>query len=648
MLLGVKHIEKIPNTIDFGKYKTQKEKTMKLSDFTLKTHNIAAPGEPRKEEIWESGSRCNIWAKGTKGGTDYQIKAHTAEPVWEFVDQKIDAKVKEIAACPAGDDVMLDRLNKELASLKKNRDTAIRNDENANKYVESKQRLIKAIHAIGDSHLVCPVDFWTEALDFKGNGTFALEAVPWIKHNVSFEVSAPIYFGSIDPELQYDAVASLCEHLAKLHAAGIMHSDLKLSNAVFNNGSGGMSAYLIDFDSAVVLDDLYSREYPVEVWYYIIGGTHFAPELYDLFCVCRENCDPDGYRDFDLNSITTKADIFSLGITIYELFFGETSSANILPLVGPDGDLADTTEYGPAVAYGYKPDLPDSVNDLLYGVLNWMLVKNPDERPTAEQVANVFRTRSLDTVPMQYVRNPLWEEHREKYKLTLPDDVSISHAFKPDYRVKRNGVTVNRSIENLVKEGLAVMLGADGAPTTPTDPSKSELAQKIWDKDGSGDLPACVRRGTEEGIYLITVGGMTKRIEFSELKSKGYICDEAEKAKPWPCDAGLKFSETREIHRDMKRGEGYYLVGSREIAAIPYNKSELIKRGYASTTVFFKLKQEEKDAGYEPISDAIPANVAAIKRSTVMKSKFYLTYVDGSSECLSIDEMVSRGYVRKK
>ncbi len=620
---------------------------MKLSDFKMKVHNVAGPGEPPKMDEWQTGSRSNLWGKGDYGGKEYQIKIHAAEPKWNFADQKIRDKKAEIRACDPSDDLTLERLKKELESLEKGRDKLNQKDRDSDGYVESKQRLIKAINGIGSNQLVCPVDFWTEPVAQRGNGTFAIEAAPWITPNVGFDGKNPIDFRrDLSFEQQCDVVASFCQQLAKLHNAGILHSDLKLGNTVVNKDSDGLKCTIIDFDSAILLDDLYSGRYSVNVWYYILGGTHFSPELYPLYLICRENKDASDFAEFDTKSVTTKSDIFALGVTIYEYFFGEADGANLMPFVSPDGEALDVPMYGVAVKQGYKPNLPDSVNDLLYGAINWMVEKDPDQRPTAEQIGKVFATRDISLIPSKYVRNPLWEEHQGKYKLTLPEGISVAKALKPRYRLKNRGMVVTRSIEELVRSGYAVLLGEDGE--VKVEEKKPDLSSKIWEADGSGELPPCVRRAAVSGRYLVHSKGISRGATFSQLKQEGYICTEAEKATPWPCDSKLKFLGTRPIYRDLSDGKGVgcYVFGT-GISAIRYTTQTLIERGLASTSIYFALCRDD-EVLYKPNFDKIPSNVKAITRSAIVNHQYRLEYVDGKTEKLMIADMEKRGYVVKK
>lgn len=620
---------------------------MKISDFKMEIRNVAGPSEPEKLDEFQQGSRGNLWGKGSNGGKWYQVKIHAAEPKWNLADQRINEKKAELRAIGSSDPEAKSRLETEIETLEKNRDKQNKRDKDADDYVESKKRLIERINRAGSKQLICPVDFWAEPIERKQNATFSVEAVPWIEQNVGFDLSKPIDFHrDLGLDEQYDVVASLCRELAKLHKVGVLHSDLKLGNTVVTKDAKGFKSALIDFDSAIVLDDLRSRKYNVNVWYFIIGGTFFSPEFTQLFDICREERDAEAFAEFDMNDITEKSDIFSLGITIYEYFYGEADGANVMPFVSPDGEKLDSPLYGLAVKQGYLPSLSDEVPDLLFGAINWAVAKNPSDRPTAEQLAKVFETKDVSLIPSQYARNPLWNEHIGKFELKPTEGVSIKKASNLRYRIQKGGATLSRSIEDLVNEGLAVRLGADG---TPVEEKKEVVENKLWQSDGDKVLPPCVRRATMDGKYVVSCNGIQRGgYTYAKLVSEGYICSEEQKKTPWPLDGSLKFVGTRTIERDFSfgKGSGNYLVGT-GVSAVKYTKQGLIDKGLASTSIFFKLCDSDS-VDYVPVFEKIPADVKAITRSSIVNHQYRLEYTSGKIEKLMIDEMFARGYVAKK
>ena len=91
----------------------------------------------------------------------------------------------------------------------------------------------------------------------------------------------------------------MCEAVKELHSIGIVHRDVKPENIIYNPLSGKIK--LVDFGFATNLHSS-SHVYPH------CGTPGFAaPELLDKTTIC----------------ITPQADVFSIGITLYFMLFGE-------------------------------------------------------------------------------------------------------------------------------------------------------------------------------------------------------------------------------------------------------------------------------------------------------------------------------------
>lgn len=335
---------------------------MKISEFSLVTRNIAGEGATERMGEWKSGSRSNLIALGSRGGKQYQIKLHAAEPKWYNAAQAIAAKEAEIRALPSDAPRMVgERLRSELESLKNSKARNDESDRASDEYIEIKHHLADALNSIGDPLVAGPADFWKEAIEFKGGAVFAVEATPWVDGvAVGFDDSAPVQFArDLTDDEQYDIVAALAHTLSKLHAAGVLHGDLKQANTLIVKRGGKFEVALIDFDASFVLEDLYSRKYRFDAWNYVIGGTYFSNEQYELFSMTHDSPDEEWYEEYELTKVDEKSDIFSLGITIYEYFFGRADKGNFVPFVSPDGEKLNSMSYGRAVARGYTPDFPE-------------------------------------------------------------------------------------------------------------------------------------------------------------------------------------------------------------------------------------------------------------------------------------------------
>lgn len=622
---------------------------MKLNDFNMQDINIALDDQPVKMGKWKPGSRSSLIGVGQIGSKKYQVKIHAGEPKWYLTDQKISAKKDEIRVCPADDFETKTRLESELNSLQNNKAKNDEKDHIAEEYLNYKKRLITAIKSVRDPLLICPEDFWKEPIEMKGNGVFSAEAVSWVDNvAVGFDPSSPIVFNrDLDKNTQYKILASFAERLANLHKAGVVHGDLKEGNTLIVKEGGEYKVALIDFDAAIILNDLRGNKVPFASWFYILGGTYFSNETYLLFDITNESQDPDMFATFDKTLVNEKADIFAMGITMYEYFYGRVDMGTIMPFKSPDGEALDVPLYGVAVAQDYKPDFPDTMDELLYGALNWMLAKEPADRPTAKQVHDVFATQDMSLIPSKYTRNPLWPEDQATYKLVATANVSVSKGSSPHrYRVKIGATTFNRTIQDLVKDHYVERL--DGVEEPGPDINIPMDIDKTW--DGSKQLPKCVTRASTQGLYTLYVSGFSKTVKEDYLVSEGILCAPGDEKKPWPCDKGLTFISPKPITRDFGkfRGPGHYKVGT-GVAAIPYTKKRLLDQNLAREEGNITFTLFPRDAAdYVPNPAGIPSNVTSVTRDTITGKAYRIKYADGRIEKLMPDAMLSRGFIKRK
>ena len=625
---------------------------MKLADFTMQQINTALDGQPEKLGIWKGGSRgCQIGV-GVKGGKKFQVKIHASEPKWYHTDDAINRKKAELSA--ATEDIERDRIQSELDTLKRAKPDRDRRDKISDQFIDMRQKLVRTLNSIGSPLIVANSDIWKEELTDRGNATFAVEATPWLDNlavGLNDDDNLPMMFRrDLSTEQQYKIVASLADVLAKVHAKGIVHGDLKIGNTLIVQEGGEFKAALIDYDASFILDDLRRRKYDLGAWYYVIGGTYIAPEMVEFVAIAQQE-EEDMYKDFDLNLITEKSDIFSLGVTIYEYFYGRADGPNYMPMIGPDGDMLTDRVYGEAITYGYKLQLPDSIPDFLFGMFNWMLAENPVDRPTAIQVRDAFASANVNLIPAQYTRCPLWDIHRDRYELTLPDGAVLSKGSIPLYRFRRPGssITVTRKIEDLVRDGYAIDkehpdASGRGDARPSNDPA---LLMQLWPQDGDGKLPTCVRRATIAGKYQMAVKGIMRYFTYEQLRAEGVICSDAEMSTPWPCDAGLKF-KTSGIIRDtgLGKGPGYYKIGE-GLAAKRLSTKELVNAGFATYGVDIKLHPSD-EAQYAPNPSAVPSDIANIYPDPLCVHRYIVFTIDKRVSKMMIDELETKGYVRVK
>jgi serine/threonine protein kinase len=153
--------------------------------------------------------------------------------------------------------------------------------------------------------------------------------------------------------------------LAHIHRNRIMYCDLRPRNVRFDEFG---TVHLVDFDTAVplgqpVADDLTDR----------LVAEYVAPEL------------ADG------RSADERADLYSLGATIYEMAAGRP------PFAGSREEIAAARRAGPPPAL-QRDDLPEALRELISS----LLAVDPEQRPAsaAEVVEHLGRIRPGSAVPL--------------------------------------------------------------------------------------------------------------------------------------------------------------------------------------------------------------------------------------------------------
>lgn len=147
--------------------------------------------------------------------------------------------------------------------------------------------------------------------------------------------------------------------LSLLHSKGIVHGDIKPDNVLFSRSQSGIyTAKLIDFDSSFFVDapPKNNDDFQGDLIY-------LAPESY-LYMAGEEK------------KITTKADVFALGIMLHLFWSGE------LPYV-------DKNEYDyifEAVLSGEKVGILRTIPPGIAVIIKQMLEENPDNRPSLSSV----------------------------------------------------------------------------------------------------------------------------------------------------------------------------------------------------------------------------------------------------------------------
>ncbi|MFF3749971.1 serine/threonine-protein kinase [Streptomyces sp. NPDC002018] len=164
--------------------------------------------------------------------------------------------------------------------------------------------------------------------------------------------------GPFSPVAAALLTAQIADALAASHADGVVHRDLKPANVLLKDDGGGMHPMLTDFGIARLADS------PGLTRTHEFVGTpaYVAPES------------AEGRPQ------TSAVDIYGAGILLYELVTGRPPFAGATALEVLHRHLSE------------EPRRPTTVPEPLWTVIERCLRKDPDQRPSAQNLARALRT----------------------------------------------------------------------------------------------------------------------------------------------------------------------------------------------------------------------------------------------------------------
>jgi len=168
-----------------------------------------------------------------------------------------------------------------------------------------------------------------------------------------------------------DIAQQLVDVIAAIHAQGVVHRDLKPENVMLVRQDGRENfVKMLDFGLAVMKDatrltrsGMFMGTLAYTPPEHVAGGEHGPP-----------------------------GDIYSMGIILYEMvtgekpFFGETSLEIIKQILNED----------PVDPAAFNPEIPGGLNE----TIGRMLSKNPDDRPTADELRSELARLFPDPYPV--------------------------------------------------------------------------------------------------------------------------------------------------------------------------------------------------------------------------------------------------------
>lgn len=189
-----------------------------------------------------------------------------------------------------------------------------------------------------------------------------------------------------------------------LHKLGIVHGDLKLTNVLIKKSDVGYyTSKLIDFD------DSYFEGKPPEIRDEVVGDpVYYSPELENYILNINESKSSD---------LSCKSDIFALGILFCQYLTGELPSPVTL-----DKYPSNIVNNGTIIQISHSSDLPNE----LINLVNAMLMKSQDDRPSVSVIFNILKKISLSyKIPVN-----------EEYAIEKAAEISHTTEKPPSSKVK--------------------------------------------------------------------------------------------------------------------------------------------------------------------------------------------------------------------
>lgn len=173
---------------------------------------------------------------------------------------------------------------------------------------------------------------------------------------------------------KYKLLQQLVLGLMPLHSLGVIHGDLKPDNILIQREGDGWKILLID------MNDCYPVGNPNPPQEVIGTPDYYSPELYEYNTYEIEDPeDPAEMAHVEKMSqaLTTKSDIFALGVIFCEFFTGKR------PVIEDD-----SIHYHYDAANKGVIKFPASMPTKFADILGRMLDKDPDKRPSITQLGN--------------------------------------------------------------------------------------------------------------------------------------------------------------------------------------------------------------------------------------------------------------------
>ena len=322
-----------------------------------------------------------------------------------------------------------------------------------------------------------------------------------------------------------------CEALAKLHARGVIHGDLKGKNILVARTHGVLTPYLIDFDSSYPADD-------IPYWESIGGSEGYqSPEV--ILYGSDEDAAPK-------TTITPATDIFSMGVVFHKWWTNKFPSIDL-----ERGSVGAAVYLDKAVTIDKKFNVQIGKNcgATLQSLINWMFAKDPANRPTAKQVVDVLSDRL--EVPEEFHKGgdvkpfdtQLWDAHKLVADL-LPSS-ELRKSLKSLKRVNESTGSAGLKYRVVTTAGKEKVLTIAELCEAGYAKSKGALVDEAWPEHGIEFVSP--EEITKKGYAKIRKATIAFRKRYIITMASGR---EIDKGYEWLISEGLARPKTYEVEAD--------------------------------------------------------------------------------------------------
>ncbi|MDR3217002.1 MAG: hypothetical protein LBT55_06265 [Clostridiaceae bacterium] len=321
--------------------------------------------------------------------------------------------------------------------------------------VNSKQKelkvLMKGLDSRKDRVVVEEYNFWDTA-------PISCQFVT-VTLYIDNKVDKDFDFSTLDRKSFIKLCCDMVEPIKLLHERGIIHGDLKESNILIADESGKYVPYIIDFDSSYPAKSIAKYESS-------IGGSpgYESPEI-ALYTSEEGASAPE--------TVTIATDIFSLGLIFHLLWTKDGAGHRMFPATDiGDASIGEAVYSDGNIFIDKKFDciIGDKCGATLMSLINWMLAKDPADRPTAGNVIDVLSDtlsvpaafhKGSDVKPFD---TELWGDHKLVAHLYTVETLKkkgvrmfkrINDGGYLKYLVLVGDKEVRLSIDEICREGYA-------------------------------------------------------------------------------------------------------------------------------------------------------------------------------------------------